>query len=154
MTMNNDAISTLNHLINVCEDGEKGFRKVAEDVTEPELKTLFSNCADGCQMAIPELQAKVRELGGDPEDSGSIAGSLHRVWVDIKSAITGRDTLGILEECERGEDVAKHAYEKALIAGLPTEIHSLIQRQYDGVKKNHDMVREIRNRYRAAKNNS
>ena len=152
--MNNDTIATLNHLITICKDGEQGFLEVAKDIadTETELKNLFNNCADGCRQAVPELQAKVRELGGEAEDSGSIAGSLHRVWVDIKAAITGRDTLGILEECERGEDVAKNAYEQALKAGLPTEIHDLIHRQYEGVKKNHDLVRDLRNRYRAANN--
>ena len=152
--MNNEAISTLNHLITICEDGEKGFRKVSEEVTEPELKTLFDNCAEGCSQAIPELQKKVTELGGTPEDSGSFAGAAHRIWVDIKAKITGRDTLGILEECEKGEDVAKHAYEKALEKGLSAEIHNLIQKQYEGVKKNHDLVRDIRNKYRSAKNNS
>ena len=33
-----------------------------------------------------ELDAKVRSLGGEPAQGGSIGGSLHRAWTNIKSA--------------------------------------------------------------------
>ena len=39
--------------------------------------------------------------------SSSISGALHRRWVDIKGVITGKDDEAILNECERGEDVAE-----------------------------------------------
>jgi len=31
----------LNNLIEICKDGQDGFRNAAEKVTNPELKTLF-----------------------------------------------------------------------------------------------------------------
>jgi uncharacterized protein (TIGR02284 family) len=65
-------------------------------------------------QAVNELQAKVRSLGGDPERRGSVSGSLHRGWVNLKSTITGMSEEAVLAECERGEDVAKRAYEDAL----------------------------------------
>lgn len=105
-----EVISTLNDLIETCKDGEKGFRVCAEDITRPELKTLFNQRAGECAQAAQELQAIVIRLGGNPEDSTSMAGDLHRRWVDLKSAITGKDDEAILNECERGEDVAKRSY--------------------------------------------
>jgi uncharacterized protein (TIGR02284 family) len=65
--------------------------------------------------------------------------------VNLKSAITGKDELAILTECERGEDVAKAAYAKALKADLPPNVRSIVERQYQGVKQNHDRVRDLRN---------
>jgi uncharacterized protein (TIGR02284 family) len=51
----------------------------------------------------------------------------------------------VLAECERGEDAAKAAYEAALQKSLPTNVRTLIERQYEGVKANHDRVRNLRN---------
>ena len=79
----------------------------AEGVKSTRLKTLFEEAAERCAQGAAELEAKVRSLGGDPTTSGSVGGSLHRGWIDIKSTITGMDEAAILAECERGEDAAK-----------------------------------------------
>jgi uncharacterized protein (TIGR02284 family) len=98
--------------------------------------------------AVPsaaELEAKVRGLGGQPAQGGSVSGSMHRAWTNIKSTITGMNEHAVLAECERGEDTAKHAYEAALKKDLPTGVRTIIERQYQGVKANHDRVRDLRN---------
>lgn len=145
-----EIISTLNDLIETSKDGEYGFRTCAEDVKDMELKQVFTAAAQRCAEGANELQEQVRLLGGDPDKHSSVAGTLHRAWVDIKAAITGKDEQGVLEECERGEDVAKQTYEEALAKGLPDNIRSIVQRQYLGVVENHDRVRDLRNRYRKA----
>lgn len=147
---NNDVISVLNDLIETSKDGEKGFRACAEDIKRPELKTLFVNRAQGCAEAAAELQQLVRSLGGDPETSTSMAGDLHRRWVDLKSLVTGKDDEAILNECERGEDVAMKSYRKALEKDLPANIRSVVERQFQGVQRNHDQVKALRNQARAA----
>jgi uncharacterized protein (TIGR02284 family) len=66
--------------------------------------------------------------------------------------MTDRDDAAILEECERGEDVAKAAYRKALEdSSLAPDVREAVQRQYDGVLRNHDQIRALRDRYRAAR---
>ena len=60
------------------------------------------------------------------------------------------DDHAVLEECERGEVAAKNAYEAALKKDLPPDIRTVIERQYQGVKENHDRVRDLRNSTRAA----
>jgi uncharacterized protein (TIGR02284 family) len=147
---NDDIISTLNDLIETSKDGEAGFRTCAEDIRDPQLKKLFSNRAQSCAMAAAELQQLVRTYGGDPETSGGLGGALHRRWVDIKSAISGHSDEAVLAECERGEDVAVRSYRNALEKSLPSEVRALVERQYQGVLKNHDMVKGLREKYRAA----
>ena len=61
-----------------------------------------------------------------------------------------RTDLAILEECERGEDVAKAHYSKALEAALPEDVRQVVRRQYDGVIRNHDQIRDLRERYRTS----
>ena len=115
MAMNkDDLIATLNNLIETSRDGEEGFHTCAEGVKNPRLRQMFEQAASRCKQAVGELQARVRSLGGNPGRSGSASGALHRAWVDIKSTITGMDEAAVLAECERGEDVARKAYEEAL----------------------------------------
>jgi uncharacterized protein (TIGR02284 family) len=139
-----DVIATLNDLIETSRDGEEGFRTCAHGVKSSQLKQMFQQAASRCAQAVSELQAQVRALGGDPERRGSVSGSLHRAWVDIKSTITGMDEAAVLAECERGEDVARKAYEDALSKDLPADVRSMIERQYQGVRQHQDRVRQLR----------
>ncbi|MBM3107895.1 PA2169 family four-helix-bundle protein [Pseudomonas sp. P66] len=150
-----DVISVLNELIEYSKDGEKGFKTSAEDVKNPELKTYFLQRAGECASAASELQHQVRALGGDPETSTSVSGDLHRTWVNIKSALTGKDEEAVLNEVERGEDHALKAYKDALeklgkLHMVPgNEVYAMVERQYHGVQRNHDQVKVLRDRARA-----
>jgi uncharacterized protein (TIGR02284 family) len=140
-----DVIGTLNDLIETCKDGEEGFRACADAVKNQQLKAFFEQKAERCRVGGGQLQQKVRELGGDHERGGSMTGALHRFWLDIRSRLAGMDDHALLDECERGEDSAKHAYEEALQEDLPADVRTLIGKQYREVKMNHDSVRDMRN---------
>ncbi len=140
-----EVIATLNGLIATSRDGEEGFRTCAEAVKNPRLKTFFEQKAERCALGAAQLRGKVRELGGDPGRSGSTAGALHRFWINLRSTLAGMDEHAILDECARGEDAAKRAYEDALKKDLPADVRLLIEKQYRQVKANHDSVHAMRN---------
>lgn len=141
---NDDVISTLNGLIEICKDGQEGFKQAAEGVTNSQLKTKFYEFSQQRSQFVGELQTLVRELGGDPEKSGTVAGALHRSWIDIKSIVTGQDETAILNEAERGEDYAKSDYEKALNQNLPANVFSIVSNQFGAIKQAHDEVKAMR----------
>ena len=147
---NENVISTLNNLIETCKDGQEGFKQAAEGVENSELKSVFYEYSQQRAKFAGELQSLVTELGGDPENSGSVSGSLHRGWINIKSAVTGQDEAAILNECERGEDVAKDAYKTAVAENLPANVSSVVQRQAEEVKAAHDKIKSLRNSANAA----
>jgi uncharacterized protein (TIGR02284 family) len=140
---NKAAMEALNGLIETCKDGEEGFRVAAASVKNSELKTLFGSYARQRAQFVAELQKAVRELGGDPEQSGSLGGTIHRGWINLRSAVTGKHDAAMIAECERGEDMAKRNYEDALKKHLPAGLQGLVQRQYSGVKESHDRVRAL-----------
>ena len=143
MASNEEVISTLNNLIETCRDGQNGFQTAAEGVTRSELKTLFHEFAQQRARFVGDLQTEVRRLGGDPENMGSVAATLHRGWINIKSAVTGGDDGGVISECERGEDAAVAAYRDALDQDLPANIRSIVERQFAAVKQAHDRIRSL-----------
>jgi uncharacterized protein (TIGR02284 family) len=149
--MATNVVSVLNDLVETSKDGEKGFRKAAEDAHDAQLKTMFLSRADDCMRGARELQDTVQALGGKPETGGSMSGALHRGWVDVKSAVTDRSDYDILAECEKGEDVAKKRYHDALEKDLPVDVRAIVERQYQGVLQNHDRVRDLRDQYAAAR---
>jgi uncharacterized protein (TIGR02284 family) len=142
-----DVIDTLNDLIETCKDGEAGFRSCAEHAHSAELKTSFEQHASECAQGARELQGCVVQLGGEPEDKGSASGSMHRGWVALRGAVGRDDDQAMLDECERGEDAALERYREALDDELPADVRTIVERQYQGVKRNHAQVREMRDRY-------
>ena len=144
MADNDNVISVLNNLIETCKDGQNGFQTAAEGVKRSDVKTLFGQYSQQRAKFAGELQAEVLRLGGDPTETGSVAATLHRGWIDIKSAVTGQDENAVISECARGEDAAVANYQDALAnENLPTDIRSIIERQSAQVKEAHDRIRNL-----------
>jgi uncharacterized protein (TIGR02284 family) len=140
------AVSSLNTLIQISRDGERGFEACADGVTDEELKRVFRDGAERCRAGALELQRQVRMLGGDPERGGTASGAVHRAWVNVRSTVTGMDEMAVLNECERGEDVAKRVYGEVLRTAMPPSVKAIVERQYRGVIQNHDRIRALRDR--------
>lgn len=146
-----EIIDTLNGLIEICNDGKEGFMACAENanIDSHKLKTLLIGRSVECGRAASELSNQVRELGGTPaSDSTSAAGTIHRGWLNVKTAIAGKSDRAVLEECERGEDAAKMVYQKALAKNLTESVRALVELQYQGLLINHDLIRRLRNEAR------
>lgn len=142
---NDDTISTLNGLIEICKDGQEGFKDAAEGVENSQLKTTFYEFSQQRAEFAGVLQECVRRLGGDPETTSSVAGAVHRGWIDLKSALTGGSEEAVLNECERGEDHAKDAYVEASKQPLPADILDIVRQQSQSVLAAHNRIRDLRN---------
>jgi uncharacterized protein (TIGR02284 family) len=143
----NDVTATLNGLVETCKDGAQGFRTAADGVEDPGLRRLFASYAEQRAQFATELEGLVARLGGDPADHGHVAGALHRGWINLKAAITGKDDGAVISECERGEDFAKERYKKALDTQLPADVRATVERQYMQVQQAHDHVRSLEQSY-------
>ena len=153
--MSNDAMSSdavvdeLNDLIETCKDGEYGFRTCAEHVKSTRLRQVFTRRADECRLSATQLQALVVRLVGKADTGSSVTGMMHRGWVNLKGMLTSDADQAALDECERGEDAALARYRDAIKKSLPDDVAAVVQRQYEGVKRNHDQIRTLRNQTRS-----
>ena len=146
-----DIVKTLNALIETSKDGEYGFRLSADHAQSSQIQHLFVTRAEECAQAAAELQTLVVQHGGKAETEGSTTGSLHRGWVAVKGTLAGYSDPAMLEEAERGEDTAMARYRDALRGEeLPPDVRFVVERQYQGVKRNHSQMRSLRNEARVS----
>jgi uncharacterized protein (TIGR02284 family) len=137
----------LNGLIETCRDGQEGFRNAAEHVKDQDYQSLFAELASQRQHYIGELQTMLNSLDEGAAESGSVAGVIHRGWMNLKSLLTSGDEHAILEECERGEDSAVSQYREVLEHDdLPGNVRELLDRQFMGIQAAHDRVKALRDR--------
>jgi uncharacterized protein (TIGR02284 family) len=138
--------SILNDLIETLKDGEQGFRAAAQDVSSPELRALFEEFAQQRAQFATELHVLAHDKGErNPEEHGSVAGAIHRGWIDLKAALESGDEHAVLAECERGEDAAVNAFREAIDEGeLSVDALAVVRRQSGVIKATHDRVRNLR----------
>lgn len=147
---NDHVISVLEKLIQLCRDGQEGYRDAAEHVKSQELRSFFNQVSTTRAEFAGELENEVIRLGKhDPDRKATTAGALHRRWIDLKVAM-GAGDHSILSSIESGEDSAKKAYEEALNDNLPQDIKAILRRQSQEVFSSHDRVRTLRDQTKAA----
>lgn len=134
----------LRGLINVLQDSQKGFADIGEHLQNDTLKRYF--LAESLKRANfrAELENELHRLGQhDVNETGTTAGTVHRVWGDLKAKLSGGDH-GLLETAEQGEDTAKKGYEDALKVELPLPIKQMLTDQQAHVLISHDYVKRAR----------
>lgn len=142
-----EAVSILRELISICRDGQEGFRAASEHLADdPELKTLLSSFSLQRAKFAGDLEAQVITLGvHHPEhEQRTITAAAHRGWVHLKSVLASKDRHSILTECERSEDFALEAYNKALSHHLPEPIHQIVHEQRQEIVSTHNTIRALR----------
>ncbi|MEO5570374.1 MAG: PA2169 family four-helix-bundle protein [Bacteroidia bacterium] len=143
--INEKTVSVLNGLIEINNDRIDGYEKAAKEIEENDLKSLFTEFANDSRQHRGELITEVVSHGGSPAEGNTAAGKVYHAWMDIKAALTAKDTKGIVNSCEYGEDAAVEAYDDALKSdGLSQKLRSVVIRQRAGVKQSHDKIKMIR----------
>lgn len=145
MFSNSNENTLVNDLIKVTIDSADGYRKAAEVADNQAFRTIFMERAAERDAIVQDMQRFVTAHGDAPEDDGSMAAGLHRIFLNLRDAVTGRDDTAIVAEVERGEDYIKAKYEKALADGeLTPDVRELVQHAYVKVKAGHDQMRDLK----------
>ncbi len=145
MSETSHEISTLNSLIATTLDSVDGYTEAAKETKNSSFTTLFTGLASERRQLASRLQQEVTSLGGTPEDDGTVAASAHRVFLNLKSLVTGHDDKAIINEVEAGEDHIKAKFEDALAdRNLSPTVLGLVETAYDSVKEGHDEIRDIK----------
>jgi uncharacterized protein (TIGR02284 family) len=137
---NSELEEVLKSVINVLEDGQKAMAEIGEHLKDEALKRFF--LAESLKRANfrGELENELHRHGvADVHETGTAAGTVHRVWADLKAKLGGGDYT-LLDTAEQGEDAAKSAYEDALNEDLPLPLRQLLVEQQTHILSSHDFI--------------
>jgi uncharacterized protein (TIGR02284 family) len=138
-------ISTLNGLIETTIDSVDGYSEAAKSSENGRFVALFNERAAERRAVVGVLRSEVTRLGGAPEEDGTILAGAHRMFLNLKAAVTGKDEKAIVDEVERGEDHIKAKFEKALDDNdVSPEVNRTISECYVSIKQGHDQMRDIK----------
>ena len=134
----------LNELLERTYDAEKGFKKAAENADHSALKSYFNQKAQERYDFGHELKSEIRSFGQEVEKGGSITGSLHRTWMDVKSIFSADDAESMLEEAIRGEKAALDEYDDVLEeASLPLSTKNVLMAQRNKISTGLSKIRTL-----------
>jgi uncharacterized protein (TIGR02284 family) len=142
---NEELEKVVKEVINILEDGQKGFADIGAHLKDETLKRYF--LAESLKRANfrAELENELHRHGvHDVHETGTAAGKLHRVWFDLKEKIHATDDHGLLAAAEQGEDEAKKVYADALAQELPLPLRQLLAEQNAHILSSHNYVRDHR----------
>ncbi|MAU26851.1 MAG: hypothetical protein CMH48_02115 [Muricauda sp.] len=128
----------LNELLEKTYDAEKGFKEAAEKVKNPTIKEFFEQKAEQRFNFGQELKNEIRAYGQEPEKGGSLKGTLHRNWMNLKAFFDNNDEEAMLKEVERGEKEAINTYNDILNDEefvLPPSTETLLMKQRNAIRE-------------------
>lgn len=138
-------IQVINGLITTTIDSADGYRKAAEDATNEQFRSMFSNWANERDAVVDDLQLHVRTIGGEPDTTGSLLAGAHRFMLDVRDALSTSDDTAVIAEVERGEDYIKDKYETALNdEDLSAMCREKVSMAYQSVRKGHDQMSSLK----------
>jgi len=106
--------TTLNHLISIAQDGVNGIGRAIEDAQDQQIKATLRDIHQIREHMVQELKAVVTQLGGDPNQSGTLAGAAHRAFMEVREMVTGDGDQALIQECIRGDEHAVNEFQDAL----------------------------------------
>ncbi len=133
MITNKEIVDDLNDLVKINNDRIQGYEKAIEDNEDATLDDLFRHYVIQSQNFRSQLADHIVRIDGQAVSdatSTDISSKIHRAWIDIKSALTGKDRDTVLSSVEFGDNAAIEAYQDAIAKDhIPAYIKEVLQKQ-------------------------
>ncbi len=146
ITIENTIANMLNDLIEINNDRIEGYEKATDETDELDLKSLFTEMAARSREFREELSEEVIYQDEKPTGNTTTAGKAFRKWMDLKTALLGKDRQAILSSCETGEDAALKTYRIVLESDVrfPDDVYEMIEKQFIKLRQDHNRIRMLR----------
>ena len=140
----NEMQLVLKSLINILQDGCMGFADIGEHLKDNTLKRYF--LAESLKRAAfrADLENELHRAGvHDVKETGTTAGTVHRVWADLKAKLGGGDhTLLEYRRARRRRRRQSGPYD-ALKQDLPLPLRQLLVEQQAHILTSHTTTSAI-----------
>lgn len=111
---NQKVINILDELVQINNDRISGYHQASQDTKDIDLEQLFTSMLNESINFAENLEAYIKELGGQPTSKGTTQGKIHQAWLNFTAALLGNDRDRLLTSCEVGDKATIEAYQAAL----------------------------------------
>ncbi|WP_020601058.1 ferritin-like domain-containing protein [Spirosoma panaciterrae] len=147
MITNDEIVDDLNELVKINNDRIQGYEKAIKDNEDAGLDDLFRHYVVQSQNFRSQLADHIVRIDGlavSDATSTDVTSKIHRAWIDIKSALTGKDRESILSSVEFGENAAVEAYQDAIEKDhIPAYIKEDLQKQLTELQSALDRIKSL-----------
>ncbi len=139
--------TTLNHLIEVLNDGKKFYEEASTNVHRPDLKTLFAQMAKTKGAIANDLKTAV--AAKDPnitlhDDEGTFVGSIRKAYSEIRTKLSTDKNYAYIAELEAFEDRILAAFRDAAEKSDDMGVRTIAQRYMPQVLSDHAQMRDMK----------
>ncbi len=135
--------ATLNEMIEVLNDGKAFYEEALNDVT-PQLRTLFERMVERKSNIAQELALAVKALGDAPATEGTFAGSMRKLYAELRTKMSTDKNHEYVAQLEEFEDRILHTFEAAVAKTDDSTVRRIADRYFSSVKKDHDLMRDLK----------
>jgi len=148
MIKNEEIVEDLNDLVKINNDRILGYEKAVEDTDDTQLDDLFRHYiiqSQGFRSQLADHIVRIDGLAVSDATTSDVSSKIHRAWIDIKSAVTGKDRDTVLSSVEFGENAAIDVYKDAIEKDhLPAYIKEDLMKQMGQLEDALDKIKAIR----------
>ena len=148
MPTNNDhLIHILNNLLENIFDAKQGYDEASTSISteNSNLRTFLQEQVSLRDHFSRQLQQEIVELGGHSEKGTSLASTLHRTWIKLKSEVVSESDRSVINECIRGEAEALADYNDVLQHDdLPDSTQTLLEEQKQQITEVLDQLHQLK----------
>ena len=141
-----DKTSELKSVLTRVVDSADGYESAAEDATNSRFAMMFREKAQERRGFATEIRNHLSGLGEQVDEDGSLLAAGHRVFKDIRDAVTGSDDQAVLKEVDRGESTLLKTYDSAL-EDIPAgdQAYQLLSKQRESVTQTLSQIKTFEN---------
>lgn len=128
-----EVIEHLNELAQLDYDAVQAYEQAIEKIDDLDIKSDLEQFRADHQRHIVDLHQVIRDLGGEPEETGrDLKGVLIEGMTKLRS-VTG--TVGALKAMRMNEKLTNRSYEKAIEASLPANVREIVLQNLDDERR-------------------
>jgi uncharacterized protein (TIGR02284 family) len=140
-----NGVDTLNAMIAIALDGAGTLAKGADIVKDRRIKALLAGLAAEREEGVSRLKDEVRSLGGTPEDRGTVVGSAHRLYTEVKLALAPEDRRAVIDEVKRSEERVREKFQELLRqdGALPPAVRAIVEQHFEQLRRSCSRVSQL-----------
>ena len=138
---------TIKSLAETTFDSIEGYHKAADKAVALDLKRVLAAQANKRQTTLDRLNDELARLGEDRITSGSAAGGVHRMWIEITALFENGDEAAA-QRVEEGEDHLADKFDAALKRDdLDPTTRTVIETAYRDVREGERLTDRLAKMY-------